>query len=449
VAEKGCGGGEKLTNPPTKPVELPSWAAATLASLKVPTDYLKVSDSTLPNGIRLIVKTDSTSPTISVIGSVKHNPDMQTPPDQEGVSDLLSGLFSFGTKSLDRIAFQKALDDIAANESAGYGFSLNVLKENFSRGVQLLADNELHPALPEEAFHVVQQQTTQFVAGNLVSPGYKTSRALDIALLPKGDPALREVLPATVGKVTLDQVKQYMANTFRPDLTTIVVIGDVSPAAANEVIEKWFGEWKATGPKPETTLPAIAVNKPATTSVPDSEAVQDSVTLAERLTLNRFDPDYYPLQLANHVLGGGFYATRLYHDLRQTTGYVYNVNVDLEASKTRSTYSVTYGCNPENVSKARALVERDLDQMRTEDVTAGELHQAKALLLRQIPLSESSEDAVAGGLLSRAQIGLPLDEPIHAAKRYFDLTAADVKAAFARQIRTGDLVQVVRGPVPK
>jgi zinc protease len=61
---------------------------------------------------------------------------------------------------------------------------VQVLKENFSRGVELLADNELHPALPAEAFAVVKDQTTQFVAGNLKSPGYRTSRALDLALLP-------------------------------------------------------------------------------------------------------------------------------------------------------------------------------------------------------------------------------------------------------------------------
>ena len=60
---------------------------------------------------------------------------------------------------MDRLAFQKALDDIAANESAGYGFSLDVLKDHFSRGVELLADNELHPALPERAFNVVKQQS--------------------------------------------------------------------------------------------------------------------------------------------------------------------------------------------------------------------------------------------------------------------------------------------------
>jgi zinc protease len=449
VAGKGFGGAEQVTSAPTKPVELPSWAAGALAELKVPENSISVSDTTLPNGIRLIVKTDRTSPTVSVVGAVKHESDLETPAGQEGVSDLLDGLFSYGTRTLDRLAFQKALDDIAANESAGFGFSLDVLKEHLSRGVELLADNELHPALPAQAFAVVQQQTAQFVAGNLKSPGYRTSRALDLALLPANDPALREVTPVTVGKITLDEMKQYYASTFRPDLTTIVVIGDTSPEEARQVIQKWFGDWKTAGPKPDTTLPSIPINKPSAVNVADPEAVQDSVILAEQLNLNRFDPDYYPLQLGNHVLGGGFYATRLYHDLRQVAGYVYTVDVSLHASKTRASYSVNYGCNPENVSKARALIQRDLDQMRTEDVTAGELQQAKALLLRQIPLSESSENAVAGGLLGRAQIGLPLDEPIQAAKKYFELNADDVKAAFSRQLRTGDLVQVVRGPAPQ
>src|SRR5208283_4266521 len=195
----------------------------------------------------------------------------------------------------------------------------------------------------------------------------------------------------TVGKITLDDVKQFHAAAFRPDLTTIVVIGDVTPEEAKAVIGKWFGDWKATGPKPNTKLPPVPLNKPSASNVADRQAVQDSVTLSEQLNLNRFDPDYYPLQLGNHVLGGGFYATRLYHDLRQVAGYVYSVDVRLDASETRASYSVTYGCNPQNVSKARALIERDLYVMRTQDVSPDELHQAKALLLRQMVLNESSE----------------------------------------------------------
>ena len=449
VAAKGFGGGEKVTAAPTKPVVLPAWAAGPLAQIKAPSSFIPVSDTTLANGIRLIVRTDTTSPTVTVMGRVKHNSDLQTPPGEDGLSDVLEGLYSYGTQTLDRIAFQKALDDIAASESAGYGFSLNVLKEYFSRGVQLLADNELHPALPENAFVVTRQQTEQFIAGDLKSPGYRASRALDLALLPAGDPVLREATPATVSNLTLQEIKQYHDTTLRPDLTTIVVVGDVTPEEAKTVIEKWFGAWNAAGPKPNTTLPPVPLNRPSAANVPDPERTQDLATLAEQLDINRFSPDYYSLQLGNHVLGGGFYATRLYHDLRQMTGYVYNVEVSLDASKTRASYSVEYGCDPKNVSKARALIVRDLNQMRTEDVSPAELHQAKALLLRQIPLSESSEGAVAGGLLGRAELGLPLDEPIVAAKRYMELTADDVKKAFAKDVHPDDLVQVVRGPAPQ
>jgi zinc protease len=246
----------------------------------------------------------------------------------------------------------------------------------------------------------------------------------------------------------LDKLKQYHAATIRPDLTTIVVIGDVTPEDAKTVIGKYFGDWKAVGPKPNTTLPAVPLNKPSAQNVTDAEQVQDSVVLAEQLKLNRFARDYYPLQLGTHVLGGGFYATRLYHDLRQVNGYVYTVEVSLDASQTRASYSISYGCNPENVSKARALVERDLNQMRTEDISEDGLHQAKAQLLREIPLSESSEHALSQGLLNRAEIGLPLDEPIRAAKKYFVLDADDVRVAFAKEIQTEDLVQIVRGPAP-
>jgi zinc protease len=101
------------------------------------------------------------------------------------------------------------------------------------------------------------------------------------------------------------------------------------------------------------------------------------------------------------------------------------------------------------VSKARAIIVRDLNQMRTQDVSEAELHQAKALLLRQIPLGASSEEALAGDLLERAVIGLPLDEPVLAARKYMQLTAEDIKNAFAKEINTGHLVQVVRGPAPQ
>jgi zinc protease len=171
--------------------------------------------------------------------------------------------------------------------------------------------------------------------------------------------------------------------------------------------------------------------------------------LSETLGLTRSNPDYYALELGNHVLGGAFYATRLYKDLRENSGLVYYVSSSFGIGKTRATYSVNYGCDPPNVSKARAIIERDLKEMQTKPVTPHELEQAKAMILREIPLSESSLGSIAGGLLSRSLDDLPLDEPTIAAHKYLKLTAEQVKEAYSKWLRPGDFVQVTEGPNPK
>src|SRR5207245_1817653 len=171
VVSNGFGGGEQLTSAPTKAVELPSWASSRLLTLELPLAQPAATDVTLPNGLRLIVRTVKVTPTVTVVGNVRHDPQMETPSGRDGVARVLENLFSYGTKNLDRLAFQKALDDIAAEESAGFEFSLQVLKQDFPRGVQLLADNELNPALPNQAFNVLKPQTAQFVAVQLPNPG--------------------------------------------------------------------------------------------------------------------------------------------------------------------------------------------------------------------------------------------------------------------------------------
>jgi zinc protease len=434
---------------PTKPVDLPDWAEAAVKSLRLPEQRLRPSDVTLPNGIRLITLTEKTSPTVTLIGSIKTQDELETPAGKDGVSDILGGLFSYGTKTLDRLAFQKALDDIAASESAGATFNLKVLKQDFARGAELLADNVLHPALPQEAFKVVQDQTAEVAGGQLDSPAYKTQRALLLGLLPSTDPLLRETTPATVSAVRYEDVLAYYAKVFRPDLTTIAVIGDITPDEARGVVEKNFGKWTASAAKPDVVLPAVPANKASAVNVPDPSRVQDEVELAQQLEMNRFSPDYYALQLGNHVLGGGFYATRLVRDLRQKAGIVYSVDDSLQAGETRADYSIDYGCDPKNVSKARAMVEQELRDMQKNNVTPAELQQAKALLLRSLPLGEASEDSIASIFLGRARIGLPLDETANAARRYYEMTADDIRKAFAKYVDPANFVQVVRGPAPQ
>lgn len=449
VSSAPVGGPESLVSKQITGVTLPAWAEKTLRQLSVPASTVNPTVSTLPNGIKLIVQPEAVSHSVSVYGHIRNSADLETPAGQEGVSDVLDQLFSYGTTGLERLSFQKALDDIGASESAGTDFSVQVLTSQFDRGVQLMADNELHPALPEQEFATVRGQIAATVKGQLDSPGYLTNRGFHKLLFPENDPTLRQPTPSTISALSIQNVQSYYHLVFRPDLTTIVVMGEITPAKAREVVEKYFGEWMASGPKPPTTLPPVPLNKTSFTVVPDTSRVQDMVVLGETLGLNRSNPDYYALELGNRVLGGGFYATRLYRDLRENGGLVYNVSSTFDIGKSRGLYVVHYACDPENVYQARGLVERDLREMQLTPVTPQELRQAKAMLLREIPLSESSVDRIANGFISRTTEDLPLDEPTRAAHRYLRLTAAEVKAAFVKWLRVNDLVQVTEGPAPK
>ena len=448
VASRGYGGAESFTPTHVKPVKLPQWAEKVAEAATVPPSNLNPTSTVLPNGLRLIVQPENISPTVSVHGLVRTNSGVETPEGQEGISDILDTLFSYGTTSLDRVAFQKALDDIGARESAGVHFSLKVLTEHVDRGMQLLSSNLLQPALPEAAFKVVQKEKAASVAGELQSPRWRAKFAMTKGLYPPHDPELRHPTPSSVASLSIADVRNYYRKAFRPDLTTIVVIGQITPEKARALVEKHFGSWKAVGPAPPTELPSVPNNKPSATRVPDPSRIQDDVFLEQTIDLTRSNPAYYALELGNHVLSGAFYATRLYRDLRETTGLVYTVESTIDAGKTRSRFSVAYACDPSNVDGARAIVERNLRQMQTAPITQEELDQARTLLVRRVPLSESSVDDIASQFLEYSRLDLPLNEKVLAAKRYGEISAKEVQEAFARWIRPGDFVQVTLGPAP-
>jgi zinc protease len=295
---------------------------------------------------------------------------------------------------------------------------------------------------------VLRDQLAQSIAARDQSPGFLTQHSLRQTLFPATDPSLRFATTGSIHALTPDEVQAYYHGTFRPDLTTIVVIGKVTPQQTRSIVEKYFGSWKAVGPKPPTDLPQVPPNRPGVVAVPDSSRVQDIVVLAQTLPITRSNPDYYPLELGDAVLGGSFYSTRLSIALRKESGLVYSVDSSLEGGRTRSAYLVEYACDPPNVTKAAAMVRREIADMQRTPVGNEELLRVKELLVRQIPLGESSVDEIAGGIIGRIDLGLPLDEPTLAARRYIELGPAQIQAAFRKWMRPEDLVRVSEGPAP-
>ncbi|MBM9401798.1 insulinase family protein [Gluconacetobacter azotocaptans] len=446
VTGKGFGGSESFATPPDHPVPLPDWARTALTSLSLPPSVTPPSVFTYPNGLRLIVQPAHVGHTVNVYGMVRQNADMQEPAGQEGIAAITEDLFTYGTRTLDRLAFQKALDDIAATESAGPGFGLAVLTPDFERGMELLADNELHPAFPDRAFQVVRMQTAQALAGRLRTPDYLFGRAVKAAVSPPHDPSLRQPDPQKVMHLTLADVRAFYAGAYRPDLTTIVVAGDITPERAQQVVGRDFGAWTAAGgATPAVDLPTRPDSRASRTQVPDHTSVQDTAMLAESLGLTAAHADHFALTVGNEVLGDGF-SSRLYRDLRVRTGYVYSVSSRFSWSRNRGGYSISFGADPDKVGKARDAAVHDVTAMQNNPVSDDELTLAKASLLRGLPLQRASLDSIAAEDLHLVDLGLPLDTPDRAAKAYYGMTAAAVQAAFRTWIRPRDLAEIVKGP---
>ena len=149
--------------------------------------------------------------------------------------------------------------------------------------------------------------------------------------------------------LSLDDVKNYYAKTMRPDLTTIVVVGNVTVAQARAAVDRTFGAWKATGPTPSVDLPPVPLNPPGEVKIPLPNIRQDYVTLEQLVPLPRSAPQYYPLLLGNTVLGGGSLGpeqSRLFRDIRQNAGLVYSIDSQYVSGGARSRFSIEFACAP-------------------------------------------------------------------------------------------------------
>jgi len=449
-ASSGAGtGGEDSSKPARTKIEpLPAWAEAALHDLAPPERTIAPVSFVLSNGLRIVVQPEHASPSVAVAGTILHDAGLEEPSGKDGVQSVLEPLLPYGTTTYSRVALQAQFDAIAATVTNGFAFTLDVPRASFDRGMQLLADDQVHPALDAKSFAVVQGERVDTLTGDATNPDHLAAVATANSLYPAGDPGRRFATPDSVKALTLEDVKAAYATAFRPDLTTIAIVGDVTPEQARAVVERWFGAWHSTGSRPAVFPKAVADNAWSMANVPATGRLQDTVNLDETLPLALADPDIAPLQVANAVLSGDF-SSILIRDMRVTTGYVYYVGTILNTEKTRSVFSVRFGCAPENFSKAERALERDLHRMQRTSLDSERLARAKSHLAAGVVLQAASYDGLAARLVYNVSRGFAPDEDYALADEELAATPQSVRWAMARWVRPKGFVRIVEGPTPR
>ncbi|HEY8296611.1 MAG TPA: pitrilysin family protein [Candidatus Baltobacteraceae bacterium] len=428
---------------------LPAWALAYFkAPLRAPHDAGRVVTMHLRNGITLTVLPEVSSPTVVLSGVIRTSPELYEPRGKDGVATLVEGLLPYGTTTYDRKEYQAQLDAIASNESLGSGFDLTVQAQNFDRGIALLADGLLHPAFPAASFQILKAQNVSALAASMKLPQTQASIAQRNALYPVGDPRRRRATPATVSAITLDDVKRYYAFAYRPDLTTIAIVGDITPAQARETVNKYFSSWRAAGKPPNFKLPQLksSSEKAESVTVTSPTNQQSQVTLTQTLDVRRTDADYIPLELANTILSDEGTGSLFFEDLRKRKGYVYSVDSSMSIGRSESSFTINFASDPKNVDRAQAAAFADLRALSRTPLPSVDVQRAKALLLAQRILPLDSYGGVASNILDNARYGLTTRDADAFWTRLLATTPLQIRNAMRRWIHPNHFVRVIVAP---
>ncbi|MGP6159386.1 MAG: M16 family metallopeptidase [Vulcanimicrobiaceae bacterium] len=447
-AQPPGGGSEKPLAPQPPVTHLPAWANALVTNLSVPPPTGTPVETRLTNGITLIVQPETISDSVFVFGSVKAQPALQEPPGKEGVASVLDAQFAYGTRTQDRIRFQRAQDDIDSEVAGGFRFGAQTTSASFERAIDLVGQSQLQPRFDEPTFEQARRQSIDQLATALNSTGTQLERRAAAALLPAGDPALREPTTASLQALSLDDVRAHYQKTFRPDLTTIVVVGNMTPEKARVAIERVFGGWHESGPASQLDLPEVPLNPPGDVKITLADG-QSEAEFRQIVPLLRTAPQAYPLVVGNTILGGGSLGpeqSRLFRDLRQNAGLVYSVKSQLAAQRKDYEFDVLFSCSPGNLDRISSLIDAEIERMKDEPLGSFELSLAKASLVRQATIGDASLSAIGERLLSAAEDGEPFDQSRIDAQHLLEVDAHAIQDAFGQYIKPQNFVRVVQGP---
>jgi zinc protease len=304
------------------------------------------------------------------------------------------------------------------------------------------------PDFPAEELEKIRQETLGAIKEQADSTGAVSDRAMRELLLPEGHPSRHQLIgePETVIAITRDDLVSFHKEHYGPAVLTISVVGGIeSIDAFAALIQDRFGDWESAATKP-ADLPPIP--EPAAASRADRgiEGKSQADIAIGFPTLKRSDPDYFPLELGNLILGRLGLMGRLGANVRDLQGLAYYAGSSVDAGRTSGMWSARAGVDPKNVELAINSIREEVGKLRREPVTEQELNDAKSFLTGSVPLALERNDGIADLLLSIEHHELGLDYLDRYPGLINAVTAEQILAAVQKHLDETRLAVAVAGP---
>ena len=405
---------------------------------------------TLPNGLTVFVMPSHRVPLVD-FRLVARAGSANDPPGKEGLASLTASLLTQGAGKRGAKQIAEDIAFVGGTLEAGaaaeeFTVTCDVMAKDVETGLELFRDVIVSPTFPADEFGRKKAEALGDLASEKDDPGTVANRELGPFLL--GQSPLAHPVDGWAKSITSigrGDVVAFHRQYVTPANSMLAVVGDVDPDQVVASLTEAFKAWKggapaaraADRPAPVTGRQVLIVNKP--------EVTQTQIRLAT-LGVPRNSPDYFPIVVANTILGGGF-TSRLVNQVRVVQGLTYGIESQWPMYRNAGTFVIATFTRNETLRKcvdaSIAVTQQLVDRGPTEE----ELAKAKRYLTGLFPLGLQASDALAAQLLDIEFYGLdPRYLETYAAK-VNAVTMADVNRVLKEHFGTRDLrVLVVSDP---
>jgi len=419
-------------------------AVAAVLTIPLAEAAVKIEHWVAPTGARVYFVETRALPIIDVQVDFSAGA-ARDPAGKSGLAQLTRGLMDLGAGDLDESAIAERLADLGARLGGGAdtdraSVSLRTLAAADKRGpaFDILRRVIAEPRFPEAVFERERTRTLAALRESLTRPETIASRAFWSSLYgthPYGMQPTAESLTA----IGLDDLRAFHAAHYVARSAAVTIVGALSRAEAEALalqLTEALPAGEPLAPTPDPALPQGGERR-----VPH-HATQAHIHLGLP-ALKRGDPDFYALTVGNYTLGGGGFVSRLMKEVRDKRGFAYSVYSYFAPMQVAGPFQI--GLQTKRAQTGDALkVTRDvLQQFLAEGPSEVELAAAKANIVGSFPLRLDTNRKILDNVAAIGFFGMPLDYLDTYADKVRKVTAADVRAAFARHVRPEHLVTVV------
>jgi zinc protease len=331
--------------------------------------------------------------------------------DRAGLARMTAALLDEGAGEMDSQAFRTALEDNAIRLSFDADRDhlvgeLRTLTANRELAFDLLRQALTEPRFDAEPIERIRAQIEAGLKRRLNDPGVISRRSWFAHAFGDhayGHPAEGRI--ETVAELGRADFVAYTEAQLARDKLHIGVAGDITAEELAPALDRIFGDLPATSPAPDVA----EVEPEGGRTVIENQAVPQSVVSFGHGGIDRQDPDYYAAYVANYVLGGGGFQSRLLHEIREKRGLAYGAYSYLLDAEKAPLWLGGVATNNDDVAESIRLVREQVASVAAGEITADELEGAKTFLTGSFPLRLTSNAQVAQLLRSMSAQGLGRD----------------------------------------